>query len=312
MRTIIFACFMGIIALVLGLVIFGRIDGKRISFNRATLEEVDTFGEAWEAFKKQPLPVHVCGGTAFIVGGLGYVLYSVNRRQVSKDRYRRKKDVAKQKIEEFPGLEIVPNKGPKKTPTPQRGDLERLERERVFFCRVLGLATLGICKFYAVPQGNFLVVTAFGKYRKVCKPGLGFIWSFWGLYQRPYKNMPLIQCKETTSTYDRETVVGSEGLKCRLDVMICYKVEHPGKALFEVDNYESAIENVVRAALRNECSKHPAKNLSASHDTIAGNLRAMLKKEVEPWGIVVRLLKISNIDVTGKDVDNKTDSFILR
>ena len=299
MKTLFFACLMGVLSLILGLLIFGQIDGVKISFNKATLEKLDSFGNVWSALKSQPLPVYVCGGTGFLFGGFAYRFSSKTRRR------RKKKSIDTSFEKELPALEIVPSRVSGKL---KEGDLDRLEAERPLICKLLGLLTLGFCKFYAVPQGNALVVTTFGKYRKSCKPGLGCIWSLWGFYQRPYKNSPLIQCKETTIPYERETVVTSEGVKCKLDVMISYKIVDPGKALFEVDNYKRAIENVVRAVLRNECSKQPAQELRSAREQIASNIQSILEKDVEPWGIKIRLVKLNNIDVNMQDGDNRFDA----
>ncbi len=298
MKTLIFACLLGILALVLGLLVFGRIDEEKIAFDRATLEKVNSFSKAWIAFRSQPLPVYICGGTGFLAGGLAYLVSSISRK-------RREKKAAKTTRSELPRIDIVPNRD---SSMPKEGDLGRLEVERPFVCKILGFMTLGFCKFYAVPQGNALVVTTFGKYRKSCKPGLGCIWSLWGIYQRAYKNKPLIQCKETTIPYEREMVITSDGVRCKLDVMICYRIDDPGKALFEVDNYEIAIENVVRAILRNECCKEPAQTLRASREKIAHNIQYILEKDVAPWGIKVRLVKLSNIDVPGQDGNNRFNS----
>lgn len=299
MKTLTFACMVGIIAFVLGLMFFGRIEDEKITFDRVTLEKVNSFSEARLALITQPVPVYVCGGAGFLLGGISYLVFSMTRKR------RKRKETAKAKSRELPGLEIVPSRGlnePRK-----KSDLERLEAERPLICKILGLATLGMLKFYAVPQGNTLVVTTFGKYRKLCRPGLGCIWSFWGFYQRPYQHMPLIQCKETTIPYDREAVVTCDGHRCKLDVMICYRIDDPAKALFEVDDYENAIENVVRAALRNECGKQPAQALHASREQIASSLQEIIQKDVEPWGIKVRLVKISNIDVPVQNGDNRFD-----
>ena len=299
MKTFIFACLLGSIALVLGLLIFGQIEDEKITFDRATLEKVNSFSKARLALISQPIPVYICGGAGFVLGGISYLAFAISRKR------RKKKKAAKTKSSELPGLEIVPKKDWNELQ--KESDLERIDAERPFFCRILGFLTLGLFKFYAVPQGSALVVTTFGKYRKSCKPGLGCIWSLWGFYQRPYKNKPLIQCKETTIPYERETVVTSDGLRCKLDVMICYRIDDPGKALFEIDNYQNAIENVVRAVLRNECGKQPAQALRASREQIASSLQEILEKDVEPWGIKIRLVKISNIDVPVQNGDNKFD-----
>jgi hypothetical protein len=305
MKTFVFACLFGIAALILGLFIFGRIEEEKITFDRVTLEKVNSFSKAGHALIAQPLSVYVCGGIGFLIGGISYLTFSIIRKR------GKKKGAAKTKSSHLPlGLEIVP-KRILNEPL-EKSELERFESQRPIVCRILGFATLGILKFYAVPQGNVLVVTTFGKFRKLCNPGLGCIWSFWGFYQRPYSDMPLIQCKETTVPYDRESVVTSDGIRCKLDVMICYKIDHPGKALFEVDNYNKAIDNVVRAILRNECGRVAAQNLRASREIIVNNLKSVLEKDTAPWGIKVRMVKVSNIEISAQEGDNKFDSVFFK
>jgi hypothetical protein len=310
MKTFVFACLLGIAALISGLFIFGRVGDEKISLNTVTYENVNSPGKAWVALKNQPTPVFVCGGVGFAVGGLAYLMYSIRCRRDSGDSSWRKKGKDKKKGTGLPGLEIVPksvwNESNEKT------DLDKFESQRPVVCRILGFATLGVLKFYAVPQGNVLVVTTFGKFRKLCNPGLGCMLSFWGFYQRPYSDMPLIQCKETTVPYERESVVTSDGIRCKLDVMICYKIDHPGKALFEVDNYKKAIDNVVRAILRNECGRVAAPNLRASREIIVNNLKSVLEKDTAPWGIKVRMVKVSNIEISAQEGDNKFDSVFFK
>jgi hypothetical protein len=299
MRTFTFAFFIGIIAFALGILFFGRIEDEKITFDRVTWEKVNSFREARLALISQPVPVYICGGAGFLLGGFSYLAFSIIRKR------RKVKKAAKAKSSDLPGLEIVPSRG--FSETHEKSDLERLEAERPLVCKILGFTTLGVLKFYAVPQGNSLVVTTLGKYRKLCHPGLGFIWSFWGFLQRPYQNKPLIQSKETTVPYERESIVTSDGHRCKLDVMICYRIDDPAKALFEVDDYNNAIENVVRAALRNECGKQPTQALHGLREQIADSLKEIIQKDVEPWGIKIRLVKISNIDVPVKNGDNRFD-----
>jgi regulator of protease activity HflC (stomatin/prohibitin superfamily) len=119
--------------------------------------------------------------------------------------------------------------------------------------------------------------------------------------------MPLVQRKDNTSPYENETVFTSDGARCKLDVMVCYRVVDAGKALFEVDNYEKAVHNIVRAVLRNECAKQPARALLASREQMAAKLRAALEKNLTPWGIKVRFVEIAYIDIPVQDRDDRLD-----
>ncbi|UCD00014.1 MAG: SPFH domain-containing protein [Phycisphaerales bacterium] len=285
MRTLLLACLLGIAAFVIGLTIFGEIDDQKIRFDKPTLEKIDSLEEAWLAARSQPLNVYVCGGVGILVGGLAGVGLGLVRRS------------RKAGATDAGGLsrhEAVPAKPEAKSVAT---DLERLEAERPFVCKLFGLLTLGICKFYAVPQGKALVVTAFGKYRKACEPGLGCILSLWGLYQHPCRDIPLIPWKEYAIPYENEAVATSDGATCRLSIMVCYRIVDAGKALFEVDDYEQAMGNMIRTVLRRECARESAQTLRASRSQMAGTLRDALEKDVAPWGINVRLVDITDIDI---------------
>lgn len=285
MKTFLLACFLGIMAFAAGLTIFGQIDGQKIRIEKATLEKIDSFEKAWLVVRSQPLNVYICGGAGFLIGALGGVGLWLSQRS--------SKAAAADAAAALSRHEAVPARPAKE---PIETELGRLEAERPLVCKLLGLLTLGIYKFYAVPQGKALVVTAFGKYRKACEPGLGCILSLWGLYQQPYKDVPLIACKELATPYENEPVITSDGITCRLDLLICYRVVDAGKALFEVDDYERAITNMIRAVLRRECAKQPVQTLRDSRGQLAETLRGALERDVAPWGIKVRLVEIVNIE----------------
>ena len=106
----------------------------------------------------------------------------------------------------------------------------------------------------------------------------------------------MITCKEFATPYENEPVITSDGITCRLDLLICYRVADAGKALFEVDDYERAITNMIRAVLRRECAKQPAQTLRDSRGRLAETLRGALEKDVAPWGIKVRLVEIVKME----------------
>jgi hypothetical protein len=287
MKTFLFACFVGIVGLVVGLIVFGRIDGQKIPLERTTLEKIDSFDKAWTIARTQPAAVYACGAGGFLVGFLAAIgLWLIHRGA---------KKLVSDASASGSRPEVVPARAARNS---AETALEKLEDDRPRICKLLGFLTLGIYKFYAVPQGKALVVMAMGKYRKACEPGLGALLSFWGLYQHPYKDTPLIECKEYADPYENETVVTSDGVKCGLDVMICHKIIDPGKALFEVDNCRQAIENMVRAVLRSEYAKQPAQSLRASREQMARTLRETLERGVAPWGVQIRMVEITNLDIT--------------
>lgn len=296
MKTLLFACFVGITGLVVGLIVFGRIDGQKIPFERTTLEKIDSFEKALSVAKTQPVVVYACGAGGFLVGllaGIGlWLAHRGGRTQIS--------DISTAGARS----DVVPARATKNA---AGTDLEKLQEDRPAICKLLSFLTLGIYKFYAIPQGKALVVMAMGKYRKSCQPGLCALLSFWGLYQHPYKDMPLIECKEYALAYENQSVVSSDGIKCSLTVMICHRIADPGKVLFEVDNWQEAMGNMVRAVLRSEYAKQPAQSLRASREQMARTLRETLERCVAPWGIKIRIVEITNLEISTSQTNPRLD-----
>jgi regulator of protease activity HflC (stomatin/prohibitin superfamily) len=159
---------------------------------------------------------------------------------------------------------------------------------------LMSLLTLGIVRFFVVEQGTIQLVTAFGRLHGFGKPGLNSCLSFWGMYKKPGAVVPT---SEQIDPYDGELVFTSDGVKCLIDVMICYRIVDPGKALFEVSDYRSAIYNLVQSVLRNECGKLPARSMLQSREPMAANIQKTLERDCGPWGISIRLVEIKNIQL---------------
>jgi regulator of protease activity HflC (stomatin/prohibitin superfamily) len=159
---------------------------------------------------------------------------------------------------------------------------------------LLTLLTLGVYRFYAVPQGYWRAVTAFGKFIRVSDPGLSRCLTLWGFYQKPGQ---LIPSMEQVRDYEDESVFTKDGVECVIDTVVFFTVQDVLKAVYEVQDYESAIKSLVQAILRNECGNLAARELLASRKKLAEQLRTQLDVDTEPWGINVRLVEIKGIKI---------------
>lgn len=159
---------------------------------------------------------------------------------------------------------------------------------------LLTMLTLGIMRFFVVHQGNVRLITKFGQYMRTANPGMGYCLSLFGLYEKPGLEIPTL---EQIEPYRREEVFTSDGVKCILDVVIWYTVVDPVKASFAVSNYKMAVFNAVQSILRNECGKRPTRALLSGREEILANLKTVLERDAAPWGMNIRLVEITNIDI---------------
>jgi regulator of protease activity HflC (stomatin/prohibitin superfamily) len=163
---------------------------------------------------------------------------------------------------------------------------------------LLTLLALGIVRFFSVPQGFVRFVTAFGKFRRKCDPGLGRCNWLWGLYEKPTRLLPVM---EQVFPLASERVFTRDGVLCKIESVVFFRLDDTFKAAFEVQDYERGIEGLVQATLRNECGNLAARELLSGRQKLADRLREQLDKDTAPWGVAVRLVEITGIEMSVND-----------
>ena len=159
---------------------------------------------------------------------------------------------------------------------------------------LLTILTLGIVRFFIVHQGNVRLVMKFGQYLSTAKPGMSACLSLWGMYQKPTEEIPT---KEQMLAWPNETVFTSDGVQCNIQVVLWCTITDPVKAKFAIDDYEIAVKNAVRSILRNECGKRPMRALLSGREEIQSNLKTVLERDAAPWGMDIRLVEMTNINI---------------
>lgn len=159
---------------------------------------------------------------------------------------------------------------------------------------ILTIATLGIIRFIAVAEGQSRIVTRWGKFIRQTGSGMTAIFSCWGLFERVAPGS--IDVRVQTRDYPTKTIFTRDALECDIDTVVYFKITDAGKAHFQVDDYELAIEDFIQATLRNECGKKSARDLLAGRDEINEALRQELESVTRNWGIEIRRVEIKDID----------------
>ena len=177
------------------------------------------------------------------------------------------------------------------------GPLAEVPAENRVLCGLFTLLTLGTRRFFTVPEGYARIVTVFGKFIRTTGPGLGSCLSLWQAYQKAGLFVPTM---EQVRDYPKEGVFTRDGVGCSIDTVVFFQIEEPAKAVFEVEGYEAALSSLVRAILRNECGNLAARELLTARHELAGRLRETLEKDTDPWGIRVRLVEITEIELNAE------------
>jgi len=173
-------------------------------------------------------------------------------------------------------------------------DEEYISGQDSKLANLLTVLCLGVYRFYAVPQGFKRVVTLFGKFEQVSEPGLHGCWSFWNLYHVP--SAPIL-LKEQVIGYTERPVYTKDGNECEIDMVVYVTIHDVEQVVYKVADHWAAIEGLVKANVRNECGNLPARELLASRKKLAEQLRTQLDVGAAPWGIHIRLVEITGIQM---------------
>ena len=135
------------------------------------------------------------------------------------------------------------------------------------------------------------VVLRFGKFNKVCGPGLYFL-------------IPLADhvCRiidiriRVTDFYAQETLTG-DSVTVRVDAFCFWLVWDPQKAALEVEDYKEAVALASKAALRNVISKNDLSVFLTHGDIIEKQIQEEVEKQTTEWGITVQYIEITDIQI---------------
>jgi regulator of protease activity HflC (stomatin/prohibitin superfamily) len=176
-------------------------------------------------------------------------------------------------LKAFPGVKI---------PAPRRG----------FLCVLLDVLCLGVLRFYTVPQGYYMVVMAFQKYRTYRGAGLSSIVSLWGSYQQPWPH--LVPSQERLEQFAVEGARTTDGIECHIEAFFSFKIVEPGKALFEIFNF-SEIKTIAISLVRDECGKRQAAELLRARAEMSKASKENLKPDADRWGLEIPVFDVLEI-----------------
>ena len=140
-----------------------------------------------------------------------------------------------------------------------------------------------------VPQGKKFVVQRFGKFRQVLNPGLNFI--------IPYIDVVSHRVPSTDLCLDipQQEVITKDNAVVFVNAISFINIISPEKAVFGIDNYTIAIQNLIQTTLRSIVGSMSLDECLSNRDVIKSKLKTEISDDVMDWGIVVKSVEIQDI-----------------
>jgi len=191
----------------------------------------------------------------------------------------------------------------------------------VFIILLIVILYFGIIR---VEEGEVAVIERItGEYQKKLTPGLHFIvpvYEFEKKYNKcidrdvesrkckKYKKVRLLT-KDINIDIPPQNVITSDNANIEIDTIVFVKVSEPKKALYEVDDYEEAVEQLVLSSIRSIFGKMTLdealngkidqKIILPSHESkivdIVEALKLQFGKTTPAWGVTVTTFEIQSI-----------------
>src|SRR3984893_2685957 len=153
----------------------------------------------------------------------------------------------------------------------------------------------GIASWFAsrcvkiVQQGSVGVVKRFGQFRSVDQPGLRVL--------RPFVDkMERVDMREFPMTGDQQAVITRDNVSLQVSATIFCQVIDVKSALFEVNDYQLAVDQLSRTALRAVIGEMSLDQALSERETINTRMQDHMADATVKWG--VRLNRIEILDIT--------------
>ena len=141
-----------------------------------------------------------------------------------------------------------------------------------------------------VPQGFKHVVQRLGKYNKTLGPGLNLIIPY--VDSIAYK----VTTKDIVLDIPSQDVITKDNAVMIVNAVAYINILAPEKAVYGVENYRIAIQNLVQTSLRSIVGEMDLDDALSSRDQIKARLKAAISDDIADWGITLKTVEIQDIN----------------
>ncbi|MEK5763287.1 SPFH domain-containing protein [Acinetobacter junii] len=140
-----------------------------------------------------------------------------------------------------------------------------------------------------VPQGYKWIVQRLGKYHTTLNPGLNFVIPY--VDEVAYK----ITTKDIVLDIPSQEVITRDNAVLVINAVAYINLTTPEKAVYGIENYTWAIQNLVQTSLRSIVGEMDLDDALSSRDHIKAKLKAAISDDISDWGITLKTVEIQDI-----------------
>ena len=149
---------------------------------------------------------------------------------------------------------------------------------------------IAIVSIKVVDQYQRGVVLTLGKFSGIREPGLRFVVP---VIQR----MIMVDIRSTPIDVPKQEIITKDNVTAGVDAIVYFRVIDAPKAVLETTNYVYATSQFAQAALRDVTGNFELDDLLSKREEISQQIKEIVDKQTDQWGIDVEAVKIQNIEL---------------
>jgi len=127
-----------------------------------------------------------------------------------------------------------------------------------------------------------------GKYIGLMPPGWRIVLPIIQSYQK-------IDLRVKAVDVPNQEAITKDNISVSVNAVIYYKVSDADKAVLEVENFRYAISQLAQTTMRNAVGQVDLDELLSQRDRVSENIRNIVDKATDPWGIKVNNVELKDI-----------------
>ena len=140
-----------------------------------------------------------------------------------------------------------------------------------------------------VPQGYKWIVQRLGRYHTTLQPGLNFVIPY--VDDVAYK----VTTKDIVMDIPSQEVITRDNAVMIVNAIAYINLVTPEKAVYGIENYTIAIQNLVQTTLRSIIGDMDLDDALSSRDHIKARLKAAISDDIADWGITLKTVETQDI-----------------
>ena len=134
------------------------------------------------------------------------------------------------------------------------------------------------------------IILTLGRFTGVRQPGWRVVWP-------GFQQLTRVDVRSTPIDVPKQEVITRDNVTVNVDAVVYVRAVVPEKAVLETTNYIYATSQFAQAALRDVTGNVSLDDLLSKRDEMSDQIKAIVDKQTEPWGIDVENVKIQNIEL---------------